>query len=71
MILPRTSSLTDCYQCFYRRIDTNTYIGIKNFDTGSKSATAFFLEKVKIIESSITFGPKPIKWDTAIKKWQL
>jgi lipopolysaccharide export system permease protein len=48
-----------CSGCFYRRIDTNTYIGIKNYDTASKSATSFFLERVKNNKSSITSGPAP------------
>ena len=36
---------TDCNRCFYRRIDTNTYMGIKGYDTATKSATSFFWKR--------------------------
>jgi lipopolysaccharide export system permease protein len=36
-----------CNTCFYKRIDSVTYVGIKYFDTTTKSASVFFLEKVR------------------------
>lgn len=61
----------NCYQCFYLRIDSNTFIGLKNFDTGSKTARGFFMEKVKDNKVIYNLRAETIKWDTAIKKWQL
>ncbi|HEX7903643.1 MAG TPA: LptF/LptG family permease [Chitinophagaceae bacterium] len=60
-----------CYNCFYRRIDTNTYMGIKNYDTGTKSATQFFLETVKNNVVVYNLRSSLITWDTAIRKWKL
>lgn len=62
---------TDCYRCFYRRIDSNTYIGIKGFDTASKSATSFFMEKVKNNKVIYNLRGSPINWDTTTRKWKL
>lgn len=61
--------LTDCYMCFYRRIDTNTYIGIKGFDTANKSATSFFLERVKNNKVVYNLRGSPVNWDTTKRKW--
>jgi lipopolysaccharide export system permease protein len=62
---------TDCNRCFYRRIDTNTYIGIKGYDTATKSATSFFLERVKNNKIIYNLRGSPINWDTATRKWKL
>jgi lipopolysaccharide export system permease protein len=62
---------TDCIRCFYRRIDTNTYIGIKGYDTATKSATSFFLEKVKNNQVIYNLRGSPLSWDTTTRKWKL
>lgn len=62
---------TDCYRCFYRRIDSNTYIGIKGYDTATKSATSFFLERVKNNRVIYNLRGSPVNWDTATLKWKL
>lgn len=62
---------TDCYNCFYRRIDTNTYIGIKGYDTASKSATSFFLERVKNNKVIYNLRGSPVNWDTTMRRWKL
>lgn len=56
---------------FYRRIDSSTYIGIKGYDTASKSAVQFFMEKVKNDKVAYNLRANSIKWDTAVKKWTL
>src|SRR5688572_23974454 len=43
----KSANLPDCRNCFYRRIDSITYVGIKNFDTASLSAPLFFMEKIR------------------------
>lgn len=62
---------TDCNRCFYRRIDSNTYIGIKGYDTTSKSATSFFLERVKNNQVVYNLRGSPVNWDAATGKWKL
>ncbi len=61
----------NCAQCFYRRTDTNTFVGIRDFDTASKSARGFFLERVKNNKVVYNLRAETIRWDTASKKWQL
>jgi lipopolysaccharide export system permease protein len=62
---------TDCFNCFYRRIDMNTYVGIKNYDTASKSANTFFLERVKNNKVVYNLRGSPVTWDTARNRWFL
>lgn len=61
----------DCYGCFYKRIDSNTYIGIKGYDTASKSAPLFFMERVNKSKVIYNLRSSPIAWDTARLKWKL
>jgi lipopolysaccharide export system permease protein len=67
----KTRVMDGCWRCFYRRIDTNTYIGIKDYDTSSKSATTFFMEKVRNGLVIYNLRANGVKWDTAIHKWTL
>lgn len=60
-----------CSQCFYLRVDTSTFIGLKDFDTSSKTARIFFMEKVKNNKVIYNLRAETMKWDTAVKKWQL
>jgi lipopolysaccharide export system permease protein len=60
-----------CWRCFYRRIDSNTYIGIKDYDTASRSAMLFFMEKVKGDKVIYNLRANGAKWDTATYKWIL
>ncbi len=62
---------TNCYNCFYRRIDTNTYIGIKNYDTANKMAGNFFMERIQNDKVVYNLRANSIKWDTATRKWEL
>ncbi len=67
----KNNSYGSCPTCFYKRIDTNTYIGIREFDTISKSARGFFMEKVKANKVIYNLRAETIRWDTAVKKWTL
>jgi lipopolysaccharide export system permease protein len=67
----KNQSAGGCYQCFYLRIDSNTFAGIKDFDTASKTARGFFMEKVKDNKVIYNLRAESMKWDTAINKWQL
>ena len=67
----KNRSYTDCFNCFYRRIDSNTFIGIKQYDTASKTANNFFMERIRNEKVIYNLRALMIRWDTAIKKWKL
>lgn len=56
---------------YYLRIDVNTYVGIKYYDTTAKSANSFFLERIKDNKVVYNLRATSIRWDTAVKKWRL
>jgi len=60
-----------CQNCYYLRIDTNTFVGIRDFDTSSKTARGFFLERIKDNKVIYNLRAETMRWDTAINKWQL
>jgi lipopolysaccharide export system permease protein len=60
-----------CWRCFYRRIDPNTYVGIRGYDTATKAANSFFLDRVKGDKIVYNLRCSSIKWDTATQKWRL
>lgn len=60
-----------CYNCYYRRLEGDTYIGIKNYDTASKSAQGFFMDRVKDNEVVYTLRANNIQWNETEKKWKL
>jgi lipopolysaccharide export system permease protein len=68
---PATNDGSSCWSCFYRRIDSSTYIGIKNYDTSSRSATAFFLDRVKNNKVIYNVRAQRLEWDTARRQWKL
>lgn len=56
----------------YLRIDNNTYAGLRNYDTASKSATSgFFLYKVKGNKIYYHLKADYLRWDTAKKNWRV
>jgi lipopolysaccharide export system permease protein len=61
----------NCTNCFYRRVDSNTFVGIRDYDTMSKSARGFFMEKVRNNQVIYNLRAESIRWDTAVKKWKL
>jgi lipopolysaccharide export system permease protein len=56
---------------YYRRADSNTYIGIKYYDSVSKNAGGFFLHRTKDNKVVYNLRAETMKWDTAKKNWQL
>ncbi len=67
----KRQQFTDCHNCYYRRIDSNTYIGIKNFDTSTKLGTPFFMDRVKNGKIIYNLRANTIRWDDAKRKWIL
>ena len=56
---------------YYRRSDSNSYIGIKYYDSIMKSAGGFFLHRTKDNQVIYNLRADAMKWDTAKKNWQL
>jgi lipopolysaccharide export system permease protein len=56
---------------FYFRVDTNTFVGIKYYDTLNKSASSFFLERIKGNKVFYNLRSDYIRWDTTTKKWRI
>jgi lipopolysaccharide export system permease protein len=56
---------------YYRRADSNTYIGIKYYDSTSKNAGGFFLHRTQDNKVIYNLRAETMKWDTAKKNWQL
>ncbi len=54
----------------YRRADTNTYVGFKEYDTTSKTAMGFFMDRLKGDKISYNLRADMLRWDTAKRKWQ-
>lgn len=60
-----------CYSCFYRRIDTNTFVALKDFNPDTKIAYGFSLQKIKDEKVIYNLRSDIIRWDTVKNKWQL
>lgn len=56
---------------FYLRIDTNTYVGVRYYDTASKSASSFFLDRIKDNKMAYNLRASRMQWDTATRDWKL
>lgn len=56
---------------YYMRVDANTYVGIKYYDTSIKAASSFFLEKVRNNKLYYNLRADRMTWDTAKNNWQL
>lgn len=55
---------TSCYNCVFKRIDSNTYIGVKNYNAETKTSGIFFLDRVKKGKVIYNVRAESIKWDT-------
>lgn len=62
---------TRCPNCYYKRIDSVTYIGLKYYDALSKTANAFFMEKVKGNKVVYNLRADRIEWDSTKREWKL
>lgn len=60
-----------CENCFYKRLDPNTYAGIKYFDATSKTATAFSLYRVSKNKVVYNLRADRLEWDSTKRNWRL
>lgn len=67
----RFVSYNNCVNCFYLRVDTNTFMGIRDYDTASKSARGLFLERTRAQQLVYNLRAENMQWDTLTRKWKL
>ncbi len=60
-----------CSGCIYKRIDSVTYIGLRNYDTSLKAAGPFFLEKIRNNKVYFNLRAQRMEWDTLKNNWRL
>jgi len=56
---------------YYLRVDPVTYVGLHSYDTASKSATNFFMQKLKGNKVYYNLRAESIRWDPKKKDWKL
>jgi lipopolysaccharide export system permease protein len=56
---------------YYLRVDSVTYVGMRYYDTSSRSARDFFLSKIRDFKIYYNLRAETIRWDTAKKNWKL
>jgi lipopolysaccharide export system permease protein len=61
---------TPCSNCFYRRVDSVSYVGIKGYDSSSKTAGPVFLEKVRNNKAYYNLRAPRMEWDTSKRNWK-
>lgn len=55
---------------FYIRVDSNSFAGLRNYDTSSKSANGgFFLNRISGNKLVYNLRAENLRWDTAKKTW--
>jgi lipopolysaccharide export system permease protein len=65
------STNTSYKQNIYFKLDQNSYIGIKGYDTISKTGNGFFMQKFNDNKLIYNLRASNFNWDTASKKWRL
>ncbi len=58
-------------QNIYFKLTADSYIGIKGYDTLSKSGVGFFEQRFKEGQMTYNLRASNFNWDTASRKWQL
>ena len=56
---------------FYLRVDPTTYVGFRYYDTANKSASNFFMQKLKGNKVYYNLRAESIRWDPKKKDWKL
>lgn len=56
---------------YYLRVDPNTFVGFKYYDTANKVASNFFLQRLKGNKVVYNLRAESVRWDPAKKDWKL
>ncbi|MFT3981088.1 MAG: LptF/LptG family permease [Ferruginibacter sp.] len=67
----RYSTNSSTKQHVYFKLDNNTYVGIRSYDTVPKSGSGFFVQRFKGNQLLYNLRANTFSWDTADKKWKL
>ena len=65
------SNSNNNYYAIYKRSDANTYVGFRYYDTLTKTASGFYLERVKDNKVIYNLRADNLNWDEAKKDWKL
>jgi lipopolysaccharide export system permease protein len=68
---PTKNRESGCYNCYYLRLDSQSYVGIKAFDTSTRSASNFFLQKVRNNQVYYNLRADHLQWVDSLSKWKL
>lgn len=62
---------TSCYNCFFKRIDSTSYMGVKNYNPETQISGMFFMNRVRKGKVVYNLRAESIKWDTTGRrnKW--
>ncbi|MFN0083732.1 MAG: LptF/LptG family permease [Ferruginibacter sp.] len=58
-------------QNLYFKLDQNSYVGIRGYDTISKTGNGFFIQRFSQNKLLYNLRAANFNWDTATKKWKL
>jgi lipopolysaccharide export system permease protein len=56
---------------YYFRVDANTFAGMRNYDTATKSANDFYMDRLQGTKMVYNLRADYLRWDTAKKTWKL
>ena len=56
---------------YYLRVDPTTFVGFRYYDTVNKSASNFFMQKIRDNKVYYNLRAETIRWDPAKKDWRL
>jgi lipopolysaccharide export system permease protein len=68
--IDRTARNAEAANGYHRRIDTNTYMGVRYFDTASKTGNNFFLNRVKNGKLTYNLRAERMQWMPKQKTWK-
>jgi len=63
--------LNNCFNCYYLRTDSNTFVSIREYDTSSRAARGFSLNRIQNNRVVYNLRSEWMRWDTATNKWKL
>jgi lipopolysaccharide export system permease protein len=56
---------------YYLRVDPITFVGLRYYDTSTRTANGFFLQKINDNKVYYNLRAESIKWDTTRNNWKL
>lgn len=56
---------------YYLRVDPNTFVGFKYYDTANKTGSNFFLQRLQGNKVTYNVRAESVRWDPAKKDWKL